>query len=145
MEFPLNQLKIDPEYIRSAEEGAENAVLAHYTGFQRTSAALVKSFQRELDNHGTIKDIPIDILRSYHKPLSALIDDYKNLPQELQRGVNKNTKDLKEVHEQGNSGTLIDDILNRKRDKLKVRMEYIKSIQLLAAAIESLINGESLE
>jgi len=136
MEFPLNQLKLDPEYIAAVEDEAESNILAQYTVFKKRSAALVMAFKKEIDKHGSINKIPVDILKKYNSPFSSIMDLSKNLRKDLIRQVNRNTKDLELIHKNGDENIFINEIALRKREKLYQKIEYFDDIEILHVAIE---------
>lgn len=139
MEFPLNQLKLDLSYISAIEVEAEGRILAQYTAFKRVSGALVKAFKCEVDKYGSINVVPVDILEKYHTPLSSLFDIYKNLKEDLQWQVNRNTKDLEYICDRGDEETFINTIALRKREKLHGKIEYFDTVLKLHVAIELII------
>lgn len=139
MEFPLNQLKLDPSYISAIEDKAESRILAQYTAFKRVSGALVKAFKCEVVEYGSINAVPFYILVKYHTPLSSLFDIYKNLKDDLQWQVNRNTKDLVLIQTNGDEDSFINGIALRKREKLYGKIEYFDTILKLHVAIELII------
>lgn len=139
MEFPLNQLKLDPSYISAIEDEAESNILAQYTVFKKYSAAIVMSFKNERDKYGSINNIPHEILQKYNTPLSSLFELYTNLRRDLQRQVNINSKDLAYIRERGDEDAFINTIALRKREKLHEKIEYFDTILELHIAIECCI------
>jgi hypothetical protein len=136
MEFPLNQLQIDPSYISAVEDEFESSILAKYTAFKKGSAALVMAFKQEVDKYGSIHNVPCDILQKYSLPLKSLLDISQNLQLDLRRQVNKNTKDLEYIRDHGDEDSFIHTIALRKREKLYKKIEYFDDIEVLHVAIE---------
>lgn len=139
MKFPLNQLKLDPSYISAIEDEAESNILAQYTAFKKGSAALVMAFKQLKDTYGLIHNIPKDILQKYSSPLGLLLQLRQNLRMDLIRQVNRNTKDLEYIQEQGVEDSFINTIALRKREKLYQKIVYFDEIENLYVAIESCI------
>jgi len=131
MVFPINQLKIDPLYVSLIEDQFENNILAKYTAFKNGSAALVMAFNKEKNKYGSINNIPRDTLKKYNSPFSSLLEISKNLRVDLQRQVNKNTKDLEYIQLQGDENSFINEIALRKRKKLYQKIEYFDDIVIL--------------
>ena len=140
MEFPLNQLKLDPSYISAVEDEFESSILAKYTAFKKGSAALVMAFKQEVNKHGSIRNIPCDILQKYSSPLKSLLDISQNLQLDLQRQVNKNTKDLEYIQDHSGEDSFIHTIALRKRERLYKKIEYFDDIEILYVAIEFCIS-----
>ena len=136
MEFPLNQLKVDQSYISAVEDEFESNILAQYTAFKKGSAALVMAFKREVDKHGSIHNVPRDILQKYSSPFGSLLEISQNLRDDLKRQVNKNTKDLEYIRKQGDEDSFINTIALRKREKLYQKIEYFDEIEILHIAID---------
>lgn len=136
MEFPLNQLKIDPSYISAVEDGASNKILAQYTAFKKGSSALVMSFKKEKDKYGSVHKVPLEILQKYSSPLNLLFEISKNIRGDLLREVNKNAKDLEYIRKQGGEDSFIHTIALRKRESLYKKIEYFDDIEILCVAIE---------
>lgn len=143
MEFPLNQLKLDPAYVAAVEDEISSSILAKYTAFKRGSAALVMAFKQEVDKHGSIRKIPREILQKYYSPLGTLLEISQNLRRDLERGVNKNTKDLEYIRKQGNEDSFINTIALRKKESLYKKKEYFDNIEILYVAIEFFIENDS--
>jgi len=137
MEFPLNQLKLDPSYIASVEDNAERSILVQYSVFKKYSAALVMSFKKEKDNYGSIYNVPREILHKYHTHFNSLFGVYKNLRDDLQRGVNKNTKELLLIRTNGDEDLFINVLALRKRERFHGKIGYVDTIHELHIAIES--------
>lgn len=136
MNFPLNQLRLDPAYISAIEDEFEGTIRAQFHNFKKVSAALVKAFKKECDTHGSIEQLPKEILEKYNKPLTALFKEYSNLRVDLRRGVNKNSKYYEEIEEQKGADFIICKITLRKNEKLRERVVYYNAIQMLHVAIE---------
>jgi len=136
MKFPLNNLKLDPSYIAAVEDEFESNILAQYTAFKKGSSALVMAFKQEREKYGSIHNIPHDILKKYSSPLASLLEISKNLREDLRRQVNKNTKDLEYIRNQGDEHSFINEIVLRKREKLFQKIEYFDEIEILHVAIE---------
>lgn len=136
MEFPLNQLQLDPSHISAVEDEFESIILAKYTAFKKGSAALVMAFKQEVDKHGSIYNVPYVILQKYSSPLKSLLEINQNLQLDLQRQVNKNTKDLEYIRDRGGENSFIHTIAHRKREKLYKKIEYFDNIEILYIAIE---------
>ena len=139
MEFPLNQLKLGSAYISAIEDQAERTILVQYSVFKKYSAALVMSFKKEKDKHGSIDCIPHDILKKYNHSFNSLFSLYKNLRDDLQRGVNKNTKELLLIRANGDEDLLINELVLRRRESFHGKMGYFDTILELHTAIYSLI------
>jgi hypothetical protein len=143
MEFPLNQLKLDPAYVAAVEDEISSSILAKYTVFKRGSAALVMAFKQEVDKYGSIRKIPREILQKYYSPLGTLLEISQNLRRDLERGVNKNTKDLEYIRKQGDEDSFINTIALRKRESLYKKIEYFDDIEILHVAIEFCMENNS--
>jgi hypothetical protein len=133
--FPLNQVKLDSSYISAVEDDTEGTILAQYVVFKKLSAALVKFIKRDIDTYGSLEQLPDDILKKYNRLFSELFENYKNLKEDLQRQVNKNTKDLEYIHERGDDDSFINRIVLRKRKKLHGKIEYFDNIFYLQVCI----------
>ena len=140
MEFPLNQLKIDPSYLAAIEENAEIIIHAQYSVFKKYSAALVMAFKKMVDKHGSIHKIPRKILKQYRTPIKSLLDANQNLRMDLQREVNENTKDLEYIRDHSGEDSFIHTIALRKRERLYKKIEYFDDIEILHVAIEFCIS-----
>lgn len=136
MVSPLNRFRLDPSYNASFEDDAENNILAQYTAFKKGSDALVMAFKQVKDRYGSIHNIPLEILQKFNIPFKSLLDISENLRGVLQSQVNKNTKDLKDICDQGGVDTAINNRIFRKREKLYQMIEYFDEIEILSVAIE---------
>ena len=139
MVFPINQLKIDPSYVSVIEDEFENNILAKYTAFKKGSAALVMAFKKEKDKYGSIDCIPHVILKKYNHSFNSLFSLYKNLRDDLQRGVNRNTKELLLIRANGDEDLFINELVLRRRESFHGKMGYFDTIHELHIAISSLL------
>ncbi len=136
MNFPLNQLKLDPAYISAIEDDFEGTIRAQFHTFKKVSAALIKTFKKECDTHGSIEQLPKTTLEKYNKPLTALFKAYNNLRDDLQRGVNKNSKYSEDIGDLVGAEFIICKIALRKDERLREKLVYFDTIQMLHVAIE---------
>ena len=122
----------------------ENAVISNlssqYTAFQSGSTALVKSFRREIDKHGLIRNIPLEILQKYSIPFRSLLDLSRNLRDDIEREVNKSNKELEYSRVRGEENAFINEIILPRRDKLYQQIEYFDDIEILHTSIEFCIS-----
>jgi len=122
----------------------ENAVISNlssqYTAFQSGSTALVKSFRREIDKYGLIRNIPPGILQKYSIPFRSLLDLSRNLRDDIEREVNKSNTELEYSRVRDEENTSINEIILPKRDKLYRQIEYFDDIEILYTAIEFCIS-----
>jgi len=104
--------------------------------FRKGSAALVMAFRKEINKHGSIQNTPREMLQKYSSPLGLLLEISQTLRQDLIRQVNRNTKDLEYIKDQGDEDSFINTIALRKREKLHQKIEYFDEIEILFMAIE---------
>ena len=135
MEFPLNQLKIDPAYISAVEDEMSVKLISQFASFKRYSAALVMAFKIEKEKYGSIGKIPHDILQVYSSSLRVYISLHNNLRRDLQRQVNKNTKDLEYIQFEDGEGSCINEITARVKERLIQKIKYYDHIEILYEAI----------
>lgn len=131
MDFPLNQTKLDPSYISSVEDDTESTILAQYTLFKELSTILVKAFNREKETYGSQEQLPEDILKKYNRLFTELFDEFKNLREDLQRQVNRNSKLLEEIFQKEGPEFFFYEIALRKQEKLQQKIEYFRIVNLL--------------
>lgn len=129
MDFPLNQTKLDPSYISSVEDDTESTILAQYTLFKELSAILVKTFNREKETYGSQEQLPEDILKKYNRLFTELFEYFKNLRDDLQRQVNRNSNLLEDILSNEGPESFFYEIALRKQEKLHQKIEYFDAVK----------------
>ena len=140
MKSNLYLSKSDLSNIHSGEDAVISNISSQYTAFQSGSTALVKSFRRQIDKHGLIRNIPLEILQKYSIPFRTLLDLSRNLRDDIEREVNKSNIELEYNRIQREENTSINEIILPRRDKLYQQMEYFDDIEILHTAIEFCIS-----
>jgi len=129
MNFPLNLLKLDQSYISAIENDAENTVLAQYAVFKKISAMLVKLFQKYINTYGSIDNIPEDLLKKHDQLLSELMNNYRNLRNDLYIHLNRTAKLLENIFQSEGNVSFFYSIACKKQKKLKQKIEYYNAIE----------------
>ena len=136
MEFPLNQMTIDPDYLNEVESRASVRILSDFYVFQRHSGGLVKALKRDIDRYGSIQAIPAGILQQYHAGFTHIFNHFGDLQADLQQQMNKNTKYLMELVDSDSQGSCIYELYRKKQDSLLQKIEFCECIHAFALAVE---------
>jgi hypothetical protein len=132
----IKHAKIDPAYISALDDEIELRISAKYTAFKKGSSALVTSFKNEKDKHGSINNIPRDILHKYSIPFSSLLDISRNLRDDLTKQLNSSNKVLEYLREHGSENNPLGEKVSSRREKLCRKIEYFDDVEILYTAIE---------
>lgn len=129
MNFPLNHLILDQSYISALEDDAESTLLAQYAVFKKISVMLVNLFQKYISTYGSIDNIPEDLLKKHDQFLSELMNNYKNIKNDLYIHLNHNTILLENIFQSEGNDSFFYSIACKKQEKLKQKIEYYNSIE----------------
>ncbi len=135
-DFQLKHPNHVPSYLAAFDDEMENQISAKYMAFKRGSSALVTAFKNEKEKHGSINNIPRDILHKYSIPFSSLLDISRNLRDDLTRQVNRSSKVLEYIHEHGAENQHLSESVCKRRDMLYQKIEYFDDVEILYTAIE---------
>lgn len=136
MNFPLNQLELDAEYISAVEENIEGNILAKFSVFKRDSSALAKAFNIEQVKYDSLQLMPKDILLKYSNFFYKLLDINKSLKGDLETQMHKINKDMEYNYSNYNEISCINMIYMKKHKSLYLKIKYIDSIEMLYMAID---------
>lgn len=131
MDFPLNRIKLDSYFITAARDETESTILAGYAMFKKLASLLMDSFEKDRKHYGTAAQFPLDIRKKYKKLFTELFEDYKNLGEDLQSQVKRNSELLEEIlHNEGPESFFYKTAL-RKQEKLHRKIGYFNTVKSL--------------
>ena len=131
MEFPLNRIKLDSYFINAVQDETESSILAGYAMFKKLSSLLMNTFEKDRKHYGTTALFPPDITKKYKKLFTELFEDYKNLGEDLQRQVNRNSELLEEILHKEGPESFFYKIARRKQEKLHGKIQYFNTVKSL--------------
>jgi hypothetical protein len=144
MQLPSDRAKSDSAEISAVDDAALGNISSQYTAFVNGSNALVKSFHGEMGKHGSILNIPFDILQKYSIPFRSILDLSKNLRRDIENQIGIITEELDRIKTlNGVSSSLFDEVRS-KREKLFSKLEYFDGVEILFIAIEFRIERKKL-
>ena len=141
-EFQLNHPKHIPSYLSAFDDEVESQISAKYMAFKKGSSALVTAFKNEKEKHGSINNIPRDILHKYSIPFNSLLDLSRNLREDLTRQVNRSSEVLEYINKHSDESRHLSEAVSKRREMLYQKIEYFDDVEILYTAIQFRKGGE---
>jgi len=144
MHFQTNRAKSDTADISAINDAALDNISAQYTAFVNGSNALVKSFHGEMKKHGSILNIPSDILQKYSILFRCILDLSKNLRKDIENQISIISDELDYMKTLNGVSTSLFDEIRSKREELFSKLEYFDGVEILFISIEFRIERKKL-
>jgi hypothetical protein len=144
MQFQSNRANSDSSAPFAVDDTALDRIAAQYTAFLNGSTALVKLFHGEMEKHGSILNIPCDILQKYSILFRSILDVSKNLRKDIENQTGILSEELCRMKTQNGVNTSLFEEVRAKREQLFKKLEYFDGVEILFISIEFRIERQKL-